>query len=460
MRARNLLLKLTLWFGVVIATFAGSSRPAAAHNTFVSSDPATGAVVDSAPRQISFVFAAPVPLETASAQVIDGLGTRTDLTGLTHGPAGSNEFVAPLPPLEPGEITVRWRLVGPDGHPLTDRVVFTVRAPATTTAAAAVPADTSVPAVPSSGPGTASMGAAELRDDAPSSVPGPVRWLLRASAYVAIMTMVGVAVTDALVWPGAMSHPALRVCLRRATGVVLATAVAQLLVLGSDIAGGLPSLDDLQAAGATSAGGALILRLLLAITAWLLIVAPGHAHPETRWSVLSLTGVGLLGTWAFAGHAASQRWPHVGVTLDVLHHLAAASWVGSLAVVGLVAARETAPNELGRTFRRLSRWATVAVTVLVATGFAQSVRLVGSVGDVFATRHGRYLAVKIAVLAVMLAIANGNRRRVSVHLGRTDSPPRATVAALRRGVAWELVAGGVIVAVTAAMVVSPPGASS
>ena len=51
--------------------------------------------------------------------------------------AGDTEVVTPLPALQPGPVSVRWRLVGADGHPITGRVDFTVEAAVATTIVAA-----------------------------------------------------------------------------------------------------------------------------------------------------------------------------------------------------------------------------------------------------------------------------------------------------------------------------------
>ena len=106
------------------------AAPAGAHNSLVESEPAEGATVATLPAVVVLRFANPVPLDTASAEVIDESGNRAAIEGLRHGPAGESEVVAPLPGLAGRDITVRWRLVGPDGHLLTGRVQFAVAPPA------------------------------------------------------------------------------------------------------------------------------------------------------------------------------------------------------------------------------------------------------------------------------------------------------------------------------------------
>ena len=60
--------------------------------------------------------------------LIDATGARSDLAGSSHGTSGDTEVITPLPALASGPVSLRWRLVGPDGHPITGRVDFTVEA--------------------------------------------------------------------------------------------------------------------------------------------------------------------------------------------------------------------------------------------------------------------------------------------------------------------------------------------
>jgi copper transport protein len=144
---------------------------------------------------------------------------------------------------------------------------------------------------------------------------------------------------------------------------------------------------------------------------------------------------------------------------DVAHHAAAAAWIAGLAIVGWIVIPKMATDVLVPAVRRFSRVAAISVAVLVATGLVQTVRLVGDPTDLLVSDHGRYLAVKVLVLAAMLAIANANRRRVNRRLDDTAGLGRH-VGALRRAVLAEFAIGLVIVAITAAMVVSPPSTTS
>ena len=438
-----------------------ASGTASAHNTLVSSDPADGAELAVAPAQITWVFDKAVPLETMTVTLIDVTGARSELRGSIHGSAGDTEVVTPLPSLQPGPVSVRWRLVGPDGHPITGRVDFTITVPTPTTVSATA---ATVPAIAATTPPTTvtpTAGDSSFdQGDGSYSTPAFMRWILRYASYLAIMAVVGILLTTAYVWSGAGGHPFLRRILSRSLFATAALGFLQLLVVASDVSGKAPwsSFGSIDVATTTDAGMAFAIRIVLAVAMWLVMFHADIVDSDVYWTAVSLHGLGLLATWAFAGHSRSMRWPSLGVATDVAHHAAAAAWIAGLAIVGWIVIPKTTPDVLVPAVRRFSRVAATSVAVLVVTGLVQSVRLVGSPMDLLGASHGRYLLAKVVVLAAMLGIANVNRRRVDHRLDDPKGVGRHT-GAIRRAVLTEFAIGLVIVGITAAMVVSPPSAS-
>jgi copper transport protein len=448
----------------------GGGRVAYAHNSFESSDPADGSSLAAAPTSIAITFANDVPLDSASVQVIDPSGVRTEVTGLTHG-ASERVVVAPLPALAPGEISVRWRLVSSDGHAITGRIGFAIAAapaaPSTIAAAApgavvAPPAGTT-PATPTSVPTTVPAAVAGDTGDADDAggAPAPLRWFLRYASYLAILAVVGLVLTDRLVWPGVAARPQSIRVLAASLGATAVLAVVHLLVLASDLTGDPLSsaFDDLGRAASTEAGIALGLRVLLAAVIALLLAMPLTSN-EVRWTAIGIAGVLMMGTWAWAGHARSQRWPELGVPLDIAHHVAAALWIGALAIVGLVALRELDGAERAGVVVRLSSVAAASVGIVVVTGALQTLRLVGSPLRLLDGRHGVYLIAKLVVLAAMLAIAANNRRRVGVQFARPAVVEARSAASFRQAVLAEFALGLIVVAITASLVVSVPAVAN
>lgn len=121
--------------GALVA-LALTAPAAAAHTELVSSSPADGAILQTAPTTVVLTLN-----EAAVA-----LGTRVIVTG----PAGEVQTGKPrlvertvaqnLQPGSPaGRYTVRWRVVSDDGHPVSGSFVFTVAADAPTPAATITP---------------------------------------------------------------------------------------------------------------------------------------------------------------------------------------------------------------------------------------------------------------------------------------------------------------------------------
>ncbi|GAB2855922.1 copper resistance protein CopC [Actinoallomurus bryophytorum] len=123
--------------------------PAEAHTTLTSSDPAKGATVTS-PAQIRLTFADPVRF--TGVVVTDARGG--------HHESGKSQAVdnhvteAVAGPLAAGAYTVGWRVVAPDGHPVTGEFGFTVKGGGGT--ASSAPASSSAPAAPASQPSAGS----------------------------------------------------------------------------------------------------------------------------------------------------------------------------------------------------------------------------------------------------------------------------------------------------------------
>lgn len=453
--------RLTLIVLVAVAFIAIGPGTALAHNSLDSSNPATGAVLETAPTQIAWTFANDVPLDTLTVTLIDPTGVRTELPGSRHGPNGPKDVITPLPQLTPGEYNVRWRLVGADGHPITDTISFTINAAAPTdptttvvTPAVAAPVDTSAPPAVDRQPDVDT-------GDGAWTTPGTLRWIVRALAYIAILTAAGTVLTQRLVTRGRRPS-AYGQWLTPALITIAATAAIQLLIVASDITGRPPwsSIGDSARALDTIAGMAFFIRIVLAAAAWVLIV---HAPPRTtelRDNILATLAVGLLATWSFAGHSRSMRWPAIGVPLDIVHHGAAAAWLGGLTIIGLLVLPRTKPADVPRLMQRFSTMAGTAVALIVATGIFQAIRLVGNPADLFKAGHGKLLVAKILVLTAMLAIADQNRRRVNLDARNLSAAANPDVHTLRRMIAYELLIGIVVIGLTAALVVSAPATAA
>ncbi len=151
----------------------GSAAPASAHDQLVSTEPADGSTVASAPATVVATFSS--DLIDLSQDMIVTTPDGTRLTGLDVTVSG-RQVSAQLPDgLGAGDYTVAWRVVSSDGHPIEGRYGFTVAGggPAPTRSASVVATAAPTPvagAAPSAGP----------------SVPTPI-WAAAAAVVVLVI---------------------------------------------------------------------------------------------------------------------------------------------------------------------------------------------------------------------------------------------------------------------------------
>jgi copper transport protein len=163
-------------------------------------------------------------------------------------------------------------------------------------------------------------------------------------------------------------------------------------------------------------------------------------------------------------------------------------WLGGLVALGTVLfRRDPAAMQVEAAVRRFSGVAASCVAVIVVTGAALAVPQIGDVHALGTTAYGNLLITKVALLASMLLVAAGSRAAVRrmQHGEVVAATPELVLAGsgARRGprpaaqtkadrvvamqredgvrslgtsVAAELVLGGVILAVTATLVATPP----
>lgn len=164
--ARSRATSLLAALGAALALVLGAPSAALAHDRLISSDPADGATLETAPEAITLTFS-DEPLDVSPQVRITG----DDGTVLVDGAPSVEGTTAtmPLPDgLPAGHATVQWRVVSTDGHPIEGELGFDVTQgsqpaaePATPTTEAAEQPSSATPATsaaPSAAPAEAGEG--------------------------------------------------------------------------------------------------------------------------------------------------------------------------------------------------------------------------------------------------------------------------------------------------------------
>ena len=201
-------------------------------------------------------------------------------------------------------------------------------------------------------------------------------------------------------------------------------------------------------------------------TAWKVrmigLLIAGLAATRARWlPVVVASSAVALASLAWTGHGSvGERmpgWGHLGA--DIVHLIASSAWVGALVGLILLVSRPVAridSEHLDLTHRALHGFGavgTIVVATIVVTGLINSWFMVGigNVATLATTLYGQLLLAKLALFAVMLALAALNRFRLTPSFERSIAAAdhRGALGTLRRSLAAETACVTVILALVA-----------
>jgi putative copper resistance protein D len=199
---------------------------------------------------------------------------------------------------------------------------------------------------------------------------------------------------------------------------------------------------------------ATMARVLAAVVILIGATAVRRAPRVGSWWPLLLGGVAaLVMSAAWTSHAAA-RLDHRGMllTLDALHQLAAATWIGGLLHLIVSGLRRGAPPASAALLRRFSTLALTAVAVLVLAGVGLTLGFVDGPRGLVGTAYGLMVMTKAAMLGLLLVLGAFNFfvvRRLPT--GEAPSPLR-----FRRFVEVELGIGLTVLFAAASLTSLPP----
>jgi copper transport protein len=358
--------------GAAVALAATFAPDAWGHATLLSSSPANGAVVATAPREARFVFDEGVRVASGIRAVRNG---GASVLGGSARIVGGKTLVVPLQHLSTGDYTVLWRVVSDDGHTEAGVIAFAV------------------------GAGLPPPRASLTAGSGPTAGNVLSRWLV----LVGLLVVAGGAI--------------FRLVLGRAS---VAPALVGFVAVFLGAAGLVPH----HGSFATRFGIAYALLALLAAVGALFAAV---SLVDRRFEVPAwVVGLVALPAPSFAGHALDPGRPRIEVAADVLHLAAAAVWTGGL--VQLVLALRADGGRPGLA-RRFSSLAVASVLVLAVTGVGRALGELSAVSQVWTTGYGRLLIAKTSLLAVLVGLGWLNRYRL-VPGGRVSTLRRSATVEL------------------------------
>jgi copper transport protein len=432
--------------------------PASAHLHLTGSTPAADDSLSAAPTEIRLSFTEDVELRFSDVSLIGPMGEVR--IGEIFVPVDSPSVLAVrvLGGLSAGEYTVRWRAASADGHPMNGEYRFTILPGAAgLQEVPAAPPPAAAPTVPrTEAPAAARFGVQSAGYVA-------VRWgtfvaLLAVIGAVAFRLLVLGRVPDGAALVEAAAPRAARLGLWAAAFLLIA-GFLRLAAESLAVFGDAPSLPHaLPMLLGTLWGWGWLLQIgatLVALAGFLL----ARRGADLGWLVAVLGAVALAFTPALSGHAAgAHRYQSLAIVADGLHVFGVGGWLGSLLVVltvGLPTAVRLDRDGKGRALvgmaASFSATALFFAALVLLTGLFASWLHLGSLAALTGSRYGRTLLVKLAAVAVVAAAGLFNWRRARPALDRAEGAQR-----FRRSAAIEVAAALLVLAVTAALVATPP----
>jgi copper transport protein len=351
----------------VSAAFLLAPQSVLAHSVLLSSQPAPGEQLGTAPGAVVLEFSEPLDGKLSSATVTDPTGQR-----FSGGVSTSEEMRVLLTSNAPGVYTVWWTSVSAtDGHELNGSFQFGVGVTPGGSKAVQVPPVRTRDLFLATG-----------------------RWVEALSLLVAAGMLVVLFL--------ASREPQLPWVRPRFPVLAVALCAGLLVVWGeAAAASGGPSLQGLVAY--LSAGLPGIARMARLVFEGLALVT------AARWasrSWLSIWVAGALVALASSGHGASITPAWWGITVDAVHLLAAGVWAGGILALAWQRPPDGWRSPQGRSLLvRFSPVALAAFGVTVAFGLIQATQELGAVKALVGSSYGNVLLVKAALVGAMVPLS-------------------------------------------------------
>lgn len=436
-----------------IGTLGLAAGTVLAHAELTSSNPANQAILASTPPEILLKFSEGVDPVGDSIRLVDADGNAVPLGPLDQS-QGDDTLRTPVPAtIADGTYVVGWQAISADSHKIRGAFTFSVGA--------------ATPTAPGVIDEIFDAGATAQSD---SLLLGVGRFM----SFAGIGGLLGALFLAAVLVPELIGDrrigTVLVVAALTATiGTALMFAGQAHLISGSYLAWG----DVVQIQS-----GQWWLARLAAIGLFALFIPARSFVASTVGRVeVALAALVVCGVVAAGGHAVAGDIRVIGFAATVIHLAAMAIWLGGLVLLAFGVPR----SWFWWTASQFSPWALGAVVALAITGSINAWRQLGSISGVTDTSYGRWLVIKLLLVALVVVVAFFSRR-----MARSDdepelagpelddpsdapaadvddeaaSRPQEAPVALRRTVMLEIAGMALILMATAGLVNSPPPPSA
>jgi len=424
---------------------------ASAHAYIVQASPGEDELVATAPERLTLEFNESLQTAFYDIKITAPDGTQADdgnvqidaerphvlETGLRSG-------------LGNGTYAVSWKAVSADGHPIQGAYVFHIGEPS-----------------------GAPAGLADLTSGT-GQTGGPIKWILSLTDWIQYLALSVILGTLAFllfrIAPSSMAREPMEVpgsykllwISYAAASVAAIISLPLNTIYESGVAIHEFSWALMGSALKLTSFGLIWMAQMLILMLLAVTILSGYDRDRSLkiriWSSYGslVLVLGWLLTHAMTGHPAAAEQRGLAITMDYVHLIAAAFWIGALTAMAVCLpplADKLPPKVRGEVYwgaiRRFAAWGIGAVAALVATGIYSSLIILPEpvLTSLFTTTYGYVLLAKIVLLLVMIAFAWRHARTARQGKGNR----------LAGSLKAELAIGAVVLALAAVLTHLSPG---
>jgi copper transport protein len=378
---------------IALLSFATPSV-ASAHAILDSSNPVASSVIMQSPEEVRLDFNEAIESTLLNVRLFDAKQKELPIDDAELLAVDPSVVVVPIPDLSNGVYVVVWQVVSSDGHPVSGAFPFEV--------------------------GDQSSGTSEdvlakilssINTDSPLGTP------LVIARFIAFLSLIVLLGTVVLTWGSSLIVTQRARGLMRFSVVGLAVGSSAVLLMQGPYASsrGWGSIFDttlISDVMSTRLGLAMLVRLVLVLLWGVLCLAVASAATSWWKNLAFLTAVGTIATFSMSGHPSAASLAPLFMLIDAVHVGAVAAWAGGL--IALTVLRREEETDAAR-FSRIATW---TMPLAAVTGVAQGLHLLDGLGSLTSSTYGKYLLLKIVVVAGAV-ILGARARRELVH---SDTP--------------------------------------
>ncbi|MGV3467411.1 MAG: copper resistance protein CopC [Heyndrickxia sp.] len=380
--------KRITWFLMVFIFLISIPNHSSAHAYIVKSTPSEDEVLDQSPKKVTIQFDEEIQSAFHSLKVLDQTGKRVDQNDAHINKKNHTILEGNLKPkLQDGIYTIQWDVVSSDGHPVRGTIPFqignTVKNGQQTVAA--------------------------TTGYTPHADMIIIRWLF----YLSSSLFIGCLFFSLFVYKGnsfSFTNKLFRILRYSIQGLFISIILS--LPLQTTIDAGLGWMNVihfsmlLETIMDTKFGYIWIVQIGLMIVLSFITYNIIHSNAKKGWAHAGILALlSLLVSKSFIGHATTFKYQSIGITIDFLHMVAAALWIGSLLAIAILLRKKEDKIAYWLSIQRFSYWGVAFVVIIVATGMFESFQFIPTVNALFHTLYGQVIITKIILLLFMLGFA-------------------------------------------------------